>query len=258
MNPQTVYGADVISRCEYAVSDPESRLTSSIQSAIAALAEEHIRALGIDSSDIFFAVLAGNTCMEHLLLGVSPDSLLHAPYLATIDQLICVPAASLTLPCQIGAQAAVLPCIAGFVGGDTIAVLLSLPQQTFDSLTLVLDIGTNGELILGKGDQLYTCSTAAGPAFEGARISCGMRGAPGAIDHVSVEDGKLKLHRHCRPNRSARAVGRQSGDCVYQDGRQHAPRLPRRCCALRYSRSQHEHGGLSALGGVLGVHERYL
>lgn len=194
LNPQTVYGADVISRCEYAVSDPESRLTSSIQSAIAALAEEHIRALGIDSSDIFFAVLAGNTCMEHLLLGVSPDSLLHAPYLATIDQLICVPAASLTLPCQIGAQAAVLPCIAGFVGGDTIAVLLSLPQQTFDSLTLVLDIGTNGELILGKGDQLYTCSTAAGPAFEGARISCGMRGAPGAIDHVSVEDGKLKLH----------------------------------------------------------------
>ena len=194
LNPQTAYGADVISRCEYAVDDPQGCLTSSIQTAIASLAEEHIKALGISASDIFFAVLAGNTCMEHLLLGVSPDSLLHAPYLATTDQLITLPATALKLPCHPGAQAVVLPCIAGFVGGDTIAVLLSLPEHTFDSLTLILDIGTNGELVLGKNDQLYACSTAAGPAFEGAKISCGMRGAPGAIDHVTIKNGKLNLH----------------------------------------------------------------
>lgn len=194
LNPQTAYGADVISRCEYAVDDSKNHLTSCIQNAVAALADEHIKTLGISASDIFFAVLAGNTCMEHLLLEISPDSLLHAPYLATTDQLITLPAAALKLPYHPGAQAAVLPCIAGFVGGDTIAVLLSLPEHTFDFLTLILDIGTNGELVLGKDDQLYACSTAAGPAFEGAKISCGMRGAPGAIDHVTIENGKLKLH----------------------------------------------------------------
>lgn len=194
LNPQTAYGADVISRCEYAVSDPDQNLTVSVRNAIRSLAEEHLNALGISPSDIFFAVLAGNTCMEHLLLGISPDSLLHAPYLATLDQLTLIPAKDLSLPCHEGTLAAVLPSIAGFVGGDTVAVLLSLPEHAFDTLTLVLDIGTNGELVLGKGDLRYTCSTAAGPAFEGAKISCGMRGAPGAIDHVSIEDGHLSFH----------------------------------------------------------------
>ena len=190
LNPQASYGADVISRCEYAVSHQEKTLTKLIRSALCSLAEETTKKAGISMEDIYFALAAGNTCMQHLYLGISPDSLIQAPYTATVDELQLLPANSLGLPIHPLAQAAVLPSIAGFVGGDTVAVLLSLPEDTFSRLTLILDIGTNGEMVLGKGDIRYTCSTAAGPALEGARITCGMRGAAGAVDHVFLsEDG---------------------------------------------------------------------
>lgn len=191
LNPQTTYGGDVISRSEYDVAHEGKELTRLIRSALRSLTEENIKKAGISPEDIYFASIVGNTCMQHLYLGVSPESLLCAPYTATVDELQLLSAAEIGLPIHPLAQAAVFPSIAGFVGGDTVAVLLSLPKETFQKLTLILDIGTNGELVLAKGDLRYTCSTAAGPAFEGARISCGMRGAKGAIDHAQIEDGEL-------------------------------------------------------------------
>lgn len=190
-NPQAAYGADVISRCEYDVEDTGNMLTSLVRQALDALAHENAQKANISTDDIYFAAICGNTCMQHLFLGISPESLIHVPYIATIDELQIIPAKEVGLHINPLAEIAVLPCIAGFVGGDTVSVLLSLPSDTFEQLTLILDIGTNGELVLGKKDTLYTCSTAAGPAFEGAKISCGMRGATGAIDHAHVSDGKL-------------------------------------------------------------------
>lgn len=192
-NPQTAYGADVISRCEYQLKQDSGRLTELIRSAVDSLAAQNAEKAGIRCQDICFAVIAGNTCMQHLYLGISTESLIRAPYTATADELQLVNSSDLGLHIHPLAKTAVLPAIAGFVGGDTIGVMLSLPEETFDRLTLILDIGTNGELVLGDRFRRYTCSTAAGPAFEGAKISCGMRGAAGALDHVTLENGQLKL-----------------------------------------------------------------
>lgn len=191
LNPQISYGADVISRSEYAVSHNDGKLTALVRSAVWALTKENAAKAGISPEEIYFAVIVGNTCMQHLFLGISPASLLCAPYTATIDELQLLPASSAGLAIHPAAEIAVLPSIAGFIGGDTIGVLLSLPENTFDRLTLVLDIGTNGEMVLGKGSSLFVCSTAAGPALEGAKISCGMRGATGAIDYVSIQNNRL-------------------------------------------------------------------
>lgn len=192
-NPQAAYGADVISRCEYAKNDQEGILTSLIQKTLNELALENAGKAHVAPEDIYLAVVAGNTCMHHLFLGLSPSSLLKAPYNAAVDELQWQRASDLGLCLHPEAQVCVLPVIAGFVGGDTVGVLLSLPEDTFDEWTLVLDIGTNGELVLGKGERLFTCSTAAGPAFEGAKITCGMRGAEGAVDHVTLDQGELKI-----------------------------------------------------------------
>lgn len=175
LNPQTAYGADVISRAEYAEQDPSKTLTRIIRRALTELAERNAEQAGVSLTDIYFAVVAGNTCMHHLYLGVSPSSLLRAPYNATVDEIQYLTPAEAGLPIHPEGRICVLPVIAGYVGADTVGVLLSLPPDTFDQLTLILDIGTNGELVLGKGDRLLTCSTAAGPAFEGAKITYGMR-----------------------------------------------------------------------------------
>ena len=204
-NPQASYGADVISRGNYSLSDKENRLTRLIQECIDELCAENCGKAGIQPREIYFAALAGNTCMQHLYLGVSPASLLHAPYNATVDDMQVERACDFGLHIHPEGRLAFLPAIAGFVGADTVGVLLSLPPHTFDELTLVLDIGTNGEMVLGKGGTLFTCSTAAGPAFEGAKIECGMRGGVGAIDHVWENRGTLQY--------SVIGGGKPSGIC---------------------------------------------
>ena len=191
LNPQAAYGADVISRCEYDTSHEKKELTLLIRSALNSLMLSNAKKAGVSPEDIFFAAIVGNTCMEHLYLGVSTESLISAPYLATVDEAQVLSPAEAGLSINPGGQVTVFPSISGFVGGDTVGVLLSLPENAFRQMTLVLDIGTNGELVLGQGTRLYTCSTAAGPAFEGAKIACGMRGADGAVDHASVKDGEL-------------------------------------------------------------------
>lgn len=195
LNPQTAYGADVISRCEFAVSDGEKlTLTTCLRTALADLARSAAEQCRTSMTDIYLAVVTGNTCMQHLYLGISPASLLHAPYNATICDRVSLSAASCGLPIHPNGRLIFLPVIAGFVGADTTGVLLSLPPDTFQQLTLVLDIGTNGELVLGNDRELITCSTAAGPAFEGAKITFGMRGCTGAIDHVQLAGNELNIH----------------------------------------------------------------
>ena len=120
--------------------------------------------------------------MHHLLLGIDPKPLVTPPYMPNVFEAL------------EQNNARILPNIAGFVGGDTVGCMVSTRFDRLEELSLLIDIGTNGEMVLGNKDRRIACSTAAGPAFEGAKISCGMRGAEGAVDHVWLEEGSVKYH----------------------------------------------------------------
>lgn len=191
MNPQIAYGADVIARIQ-AVMDGKD-LRGCILSALGEMLGQLARKAGISREDIPLVTLVGNTAMHHLLLGIDPAPLVVPPYMPGVTQALTLPAAGL-LPIHPRGTVRVLPNIAGFVGADTVGCLVSAGFDRLTELTLLIDIGTNGEMVLGDGSRRVACSTAAGPAFEGAKISRGMRGAPGAIDHVTLEDGQLRFH----------------------------------------------------------------
>lgn len=195
LNGQANYGADVVSRITYVGSEPDGLATlqsaavATINSALAALAEK----AGVDRHHVYEVVVVGNSCMSHLLLGVDPRSLALAPYQPVVTDPVCCRAAQLGLAINPDGRVYTLPNIAGFVGSDTVAVILATAMHRSDELRLALDLGTNGEMVLGNRDRLLACSTAAGPAFEGARISCGMRATEGAIERVWIENGRVKL-----------------------------------------------------------------
>ena len=190
MNPQAQYGADVIMRANYALEHGTEVLSMCIREAanemLGVLADD----AGIDRRDIFQVCIVGNTCMHHLFLGISPASLVHAPYTPAVSERLVLNAGDYGLDVQRKAELIMLPDIAGYVGADTCGCLLALRQDLQEEISLMIDIGTNGEMVLGNREHLVTCSTAAGPAFEGAKIECGMRGAAGAVDHVKYEAGK--------------------------------------------------------------------
>lgn len=193
LNPQVQFGADVISRIQYALEQDTDALTDCIRSALCALTVETAQKAGIDSTEVTLVCAVGNTAMHHLLLGLDVRPLVTPPYMPArreaTEQHGCP-----WLPVSPEATLRVLPNIAGFVGADTVGCLVATHFDTLRELTLLIDIGTNGEMVLGDGTHRIACSTAAGPAFEGAKISCGMRGAAGAIDHAWVENGALHLH----------------------------------------------------------------
>ena len=193
MNPQTRYGADVIARIEAAIASPKPILQQCILPALRQLLEELAAQSGISTAQITLVSLVGNTAMHHLLLGIDPKPLVTPPYMPSVREGLECPAAPL-LPVHPEGVLRVLPNIAGFVGADTVACMTAVDFGHLTELTLLIDIGTNGEIILGNRDRRIACSTAAGPAFEGAKISMGMRGSPGAIDHIWVQDGKLRHH----------------------------------------------------------------
>lgn len=188
LNPQTEYGGDVISRANYAITNGVRPLSACIRNALNELLADAAAKAGISVSDIYTVSIVGNTCMHHLFLGVSPESLVLSPYNPAISAPLDLAAGRYGINAGHNARLVVLPCIAGFVGADTAAVILASDYDKRDELTLAIDIGTNGELVLGDRDRLVTCSTAAGPAFEGAKITFGMRGADGAIDHFSLDE----------------------------------------------------------------------
>jgi uncharacterized 2Fe-2S/4Fe-4S cluster protein (DUF4445 family) len=168
LNPQAQFGADVIQRANYAL--------------------EH----GLKPEEVFLAALVGNTCMHHLFLGLSPASLVLAPYHPALSEPLTLTARDY-ININPNGRLLVLPNIAGFVGSDTVGVMLAAGFDRIDEPTLAIDIGTNGELVLGDRRGMTVCSTAAGPAFEGAKISSGMRGTVGAIDHVRITRNSIRF-----------------------------------------------------------------
>ena len=182
MNPQSQFGADVISRIQHAMDGNGAVLSHCIRSALTELTEKVCKQNNILPEDIGTAAIVGNTAMHHLLLSIDPKPLVTPPYMPAVFE------------AMEKEKARILPNIAGFVGGDTVGCMVSTRFDKQDALTLLIDIGTNGEMVLGDKNRRIACSTAAGPAFEGAKISCGMRGAEGAVDHVWLEKGEIRYH----------------------------------------------------------------
>ncbi|NYE58475.1 ASKHA domain-containing protein [Carboxydothermus ferrireducens] len=190
LNPQTKYGADVISRITFASAEKNGLdiLHEAVIGQINLLVEKALIGTDYTPENIYAVTFAGNTTMSHLLLKITPAFLALSPYVPVLTEAIVVRAKELKIKVNPDAPIFVLPNIAGFVGADTVAATLAAELDKANDLTLLIDIGTNGEMVLGTKNRLLACSTAAGPAFEGAHIACGMRGAEGAIDHVYFAD----------------------------------------------------------------------
>lgn len=190
LNPQTAFGADVISRLTFANQEEDglAKLQSVVIEAINKLITEAAQKASVGQSQIYGIAIAGNTCMHHIFLGINPRSIAVSPYVPALSEPLVLDASELKVSINQAGKVFMLPNIAGFVGADTVAVLLSTELDKSEEVKLVIDIGTNGEIALGSREKIVACSAAAGPAFEGAQISSGMRGAVGAIDHVFYRD----------------------------------------------------------------------
>jgi uncharacterized 2Fe-2S/4Fe-4S cluster protein (DUF4445 family) len=194
MNPQIRFGEDLMSRVSYVMLHPgaEKELTKVVRGCIAKLTAQLASAAEIEREDILEVTLVGNPIMHHLVLGIDPTPLGAAPFPLTIDESVRMPARELGLPVHPGARVYVLPCIAGHVGADSAGVILSEGPHLTDEVNLIVDVGTNAEIVLGNRDRLLAASSPTGPAFEGAQISSGVRAAPGAIERVRVDPDTLE------------------------------------------------------------------
>ncbi len=192
-NMQRVYGADLISRVNYCLENPDGllKLQQILLNNINSMIEEMIEETGIAAGNIYRFSAVANPVILHLFMGLNPGGFAEAPYAGLFADEIQYPAAELGLEANRDAQLYILPQVAGFVGADTIACLLNLPVDNSECY-LLIDIGTNGEIVLNKSGKMWAASAAAGPAFEGGGISSGMRAGYGAIDKVFLgDDGKL-------------------------------------------------------------------
>lgn len=188
-NPQRQHGGDVISRITFASEKEENLklLQQEITGCLNELLSEACKKAGIKRDYVYSATIVGNTCMHHLFLGLSPRQLALAPYIPVVQAPVEVLAGEIGLGINSRAKVRVLPNIAGFVGADTVGVIVATYLENAQVPTLAIDLGTNGEIVLNSGRKLVACSTAAGPAFEGAQITFGMRAAPGAIEKVELK-----------------------------------------------------------------------
>jgi uncharacterized 2Fe-2S/4Fe-4S cluster protein (DUF4445 family) len=194
MNPQIRFGEDLMSRVSYVMLNEgaEKELTRAVRGCLAKLTAELARDAGIERTDVLEVTLVGNPVMHHLLLGIDPTELGGAPFALAFDTGLRLRASELGLPVNPGARAYVLPCIAGHVGADTAGVILAEAPYEDEDVTLVVDVGTNAEIVLGNRDRLLAASSPTGPAFEGAQISSGQRAAPGAIERVRIDPQTLE------------------------------------------------------------------
>ncbi len=194
-NPQNVFGADVISRITYASDNSGGleKLQEKVVEALNKIIDELVGETGIDRERIYEAVAVGNTTMSHLFLGVDPTYLAPAPFVPAYRRPGILEAAEIGLAINPCGQVVVLPNVAGYVGSDTLGVILATGLEKRRDRCAVIDIGTNGELALAAAGRILTCSTAAGPAFEGAQIKHGMRAADGAIEAVRIVGDELIL-----------------------------------------------------------------
>ena len=193
MNPQIRFGEDLMSRVSYLMMNPgkEEAMTREVRLAIQRLAEDVAKAHGIDIEDILDVVFVGNPIMQHLLLGISPLELGGAPFALATDESVSIWANELDLSLHPNARAFVLPCIAGHVGADTAGMVLSEHPYSKEEMMLLVDVGTNAEIVLGNCNRMVAASSPTGPAFEGAQISSGQRAAPGAIERVRIDRDTL-------------------------------------------------------------------
>jgi uncharacterized 2Fe-2S/4Fe-4S cluster protein (DUF4445 family) len=173
-------------------SDGAGKMTRAVRAAINELINNVVEQASIDVSQLLEATLVGNPIMHHLLLGLDPTPLGSAPFSLATDHAIELPVTELDLQLPAAARAYLLPCIAGHVGADTAAVLLAETPWKSDEISLIIDVGTNAEIVLGNRERLLTASSPTGPAFEGAQISSGQRAAPGAIERVRINPKTLE------------------------------------------------------------------
>jgi uncharacterized 2Fe-2S/4Fe-4S cluster protein (DUF4445 family) len=194
MNPQIAYGEDVVARMAFAQKDPSQAgcLQESVVEALNQAAVEMCAEAGVAPVDILESVVVGNTAMHHLFLGLPVEQLSRAPYVPAVASALDLKAHDLGLHIAPAATVHLLPNIAGYVGGDHVAMLLATGVAQREGVVLAIDIGTNTEVCLAKHGRLTSLSCASGPAFEGAHIKHGMRAANGAIEHLRLVEGQIE------------------------------------------------------------------
>jgi uncharacterized 2Fe-2S/4Fe-4S cluster protein (DUF4445 family) len=194
MNPQIRFGEDLMSRVSYVMMHPGSRddLTRAVRGCLDELLGALVAEAGAERGNVLELTIVGNPIMHHLVLGLDPTELGGAPFALATDEAVRRTARELDLDASPGARAYVLPCIAGHVGADTAGMILSEAPHEQATVGLLVDVGTNAEIVLGSRDRLLAASSPTGPAFEGAQISCGQRAAPGAIERVRIDPETLE------------------------------------------------------------------
>jgi uncharacterized 2Fe-2S/4Fe-4S cluster protein (DUF4445 family) len=194
MNPQVRYGEDLMSRVSYAMMEPQgvARMHRALIAALNDLAYKATASAGLAAEDILDMVVVGNPVMHHLFLGIDPVELGGAPFALARASPIDLRARDLGLKLNLAARVHVLPCIAGHVGADNLAVQLAEAPHQQDEMMLVIDVGTNAEIVLGNREQVLCASSPTGPAFEGAQIVHGQRAAPGAVERVRIDPASLE------------------------------------------------------------------
>ena len=194
MNPQIRFGEDLMSRVSYVMMHPDgdAEMTKVIRETINELAENVAAKANRQLDEIVEVTFVGNPIMHHLLLGISPLELGGAPFALATDESVRIRARDLKLTLHTNTRCYVLPCIAGHVGADTAGMILSEAPHKREATTLLVDIGTNAEIVLGNKERLLAASSPTGPAFEGAQITCGQRAAPGAIERVRIDRKTLE------------------------------------------------------------------
>ena len=194
MNPQIRFGEDLMSRVSYAMLHEGGavQMTQVVREALASLIRGLASRAGVPVEDILEIAIVGNPIMHHLLLGIDPIPLGSAPFALATDGPVRTTAWALELPANAGARVYVLPCIAGHVGADAAGAILAETPYLADEVTLLVDVGTNAEIVLGNRQRLLAASSPTGPAFEGAQISGGQRAAPGAVERVRIDKETLE------------------------------------------------------------------
>jgi uncharacterized 2Fe-2S/4Fe-4S cluster protein (DUF4445 family) len=213
-NPQAAYGEDVISRMSHIQRDRAllRELQHMVVEEISRMAAELAAEAGIAADDIIDAVAVGNPTMQHILLGINPEPLGRGPYLPVLGAGSEVRASDIGLKVLPQARLCVLPMVAGYIGGDTLAAVLTRDRDFYRGCHLLIDVGTNGEVVLANEGALSATSCATGPVYEGAHIRCGVRAAPGAIERVWI-DAAGEIQCALIPDPARRAAPRPVGLC---------------------------------------------
>ncbi|CDX29438.1 drug:proton antiporter [Mesorhizobium sp. LCM 4577] len=193
-NPQIRFGEDLMSRVSYVMMNPDGRegMTVAVREAVSGLVDKVCAEGNVQRADILDSVFVGNPIMHHLFLGIDPTELGGAPFALAVSGAVRIKASDIGLKLNQGARLYMLPCIAGHVGADAAAVTLSEGPHRQDEMMLIVDVGTNAEIVLGNRTRVVAASSPTGPAFEGAEISGGQRAAPGAIERVRIDPDTLE------------------------------------------------------------------